>query len=164
SSVILPGEEEPFRAYLQKRRQNGTRLNLNHLGEAILGEGEAARRLQAYLDLLARPDVEYISVKISSIFSQINLVAFDHNVAAISERLRTLYRAAMQTSYRLPDGSTVPKFINLDMEEYRDLHLTVAAFQRVLDEPEFLQHKAGIVLQAYLPDSFAAQQALTTWA
>ncbi|MCB0060558.1 MAG: hypothetical protein KDE19_00515, partial [Caldilineaceae bacterium] len=58
SSVILPGEEEPFREYLQKRRKGGTRLNLNHLGEAILGEGEAAHRLQAYLELLARPDVE----------------------------------------------------------------------------------------------------------
>ena len=164
SSVILPGEEEPFRDYLQKRRQSGTRLNLNHLGEAILGEAEAKHRLQAYLDLLARPDVEYISVKISSIFSQINLVAFDHIVGEIKARLRVLYRAAMQHQYRLPNGVGVAKFINLDMEEYRDLHLTAAAFQQVLDEPEFLQHKAGIVLQAYLPDSFAVQQTLTAWA
>ena len=29
-------------------------------------------------------------------------------------------------------------FVNLDMEEYRDLHLTVAAFRRVLDEPRVL--------------------------
>jgi RHH-type proline utilization regulon transcriptional repressor/proline dehydrogenase/delta 1-pyrroline-5-carboxylate dehydrogenase len=164
STVILPGEEDPFRAYLQKRRKSGTRLNLNYLGEAILGEGEAERRLQAYLNLLARPDVEYISVKISSIFSQINLVAFDHTVAEIKERLRLLYRTAMRHDYALTDGSSRPKFINLDMEEYRDLHLTVAAFQQVLDEPEFLRHKAGIVLQAYLPDSYAVQQELTSWA
>ena len=52
------------------------RLNLNQLGEAILGEAEAARRLEAYLALLARDDVEYISVKVSSVFSQIDLVAF----------------------------------------------------------------------------------------
>ena len=164
SSVILPGEEDPFRSYLEKRRQTGTRLNLNHLGEAILGEGEAQRRLQAYLRLLARPDVEYISVKISSIFSQINLVAFEATVEAIKDRLRKLYRAAMQHQYVLGDGSVVPKFINLDMEEYRDLHLTMAAFKQVLDEPEFRQHKAGIVLQAYLPDSFPVQQDLTAWA
>ena len=44
-------------------------------------------------------------------------------------------------------------FVNLDMEEYRDLDLTVAAFTRVLDEPEFARLDAGIVLQAYLPDS-----------
>ncbi len=50
------------------------------------------------------------------------------------------------------------------MEEYRDLGLTLAAFCVVLDEPEFLQLEAGIVLQAYLPDSWTAQQQLTNWA
>ena len=50
------------------------------------------------------------------------------------------------------------------MEEYRDLHLTIAAFKAVLDEPEFFDYKAGIVLQAYLPDAHLAQQELTTWA
>lgn len=163
-TVILPGEEAELRRYLQKRRQNGTRLNLNQLGEAILGEGEAKRRLNAYLDLLARPDVEYISVKVSSVFSQINLVAFDATVEAIKERLRTLYRQALRHHYQQPDDRRTPKFINLDMEEYRDLHLTMAAFTQVLDEAEFFTLSAGIVLQAYLPDSYGAQQALTTWA
>ncbi|MEZ4863654.1 MAG: bifunctional proline dehydrogenase/L-glutamate gamma-semialdehyde dehydrogenase [Caldilineaceae bacterium] len=164
SNVILPGEEDALRAYLKKRREQGTRLNLNHLGEAILGEAEAARRLDAYLKLLARHDVEYISVKISSIFSQINLVAFDDTVEQIERRLRTLYRTAMQHHYTQPDGTVTPKFINLDMEEYRDLRLTIAAFKAVLDEPEFLHYRAGIVLQAYLPDAHPAQQELTTWA
>ena len=50
------------------------------------------------------------------------------------------------------------------MEEYRDLHLTVALFRLVLDEPEFYRHEAGIVLQSYLPDSFLIQQELTVWA
>ena len=164
SNVILPGEEEDLRRYLRERRRAGTRLNLNQLGEAILGEEEALRRLNAYLELLAREDVEYISVKISSIFSQINLVAFRHTVDLIKERLRTLYRAAMTHQYRYPDGRVTPKFINLDMEEYRDLGLTIAAFCEVLDEPEFLTLRAGIVLQAYLPDSYRAQVQLTAWA
>lgn len=164
SNVILPGEEEALSEYLKKRRGQGTRLNLNHLGEAILGEAEASRRLDAYLELIARPDVEYISVKISSIFSQINLVAFDQTVQKINERLRKLYREAMRHTYKRANGTVVPKFINLDMEEYRDLHLTIASFKQVLDEPEFMEHKAGIVLQAYLPDSHMAQQDLTAWA
>ncbi|HMN27804.1 MAG TPA: proline dehydrogenase family protein [Caldilineaceae bacterium] len=164
SSVILPGEEEELQAYLRARRRTGTRLNLNQLGEAILGEAEAERRLHAYLGLLAREDVEYISVKISSIFSQINLVAFRHTVELIKERLRILFRQAMTYHYRHPDGQETPKFINLDMEEYRDLDLTVTAFCAVLDEPEFLSLPAGIVLQAYLPDSYQVQQALTAWA
>src|SRR5262247_1008734 len=163
-NVILPGEEEDLRRYLEERRHAGLRLNLNQLGEAILGENEAARRLEAYLTLLARDDVEYISVKVSSIYSQIDLVAFRATVARVAERLRTLYRAAGRHRYRHPDGRITPKFINLDMEEYRDLDLTVTAFCEVLDEPEFRGLSAGIVLQAYLPDSHRAQRALTEWA
>jgi RHH-type proline utilization regulon transcriptional repressor/proline dehydrogenase/delta 1-pyrroline-5-carboxylate dehydrogenase len=163
-NVILPGEEEDLRRYLEERRRAGMRLNLNQLGEAILGETEAARRLEAYLTLLARDDVEYISVKVSSVYSQIDLVAFPATVARVAERLRTLYRAAARYRYRRPDGRITPKFINLDMEEYRDLDLTVTAFREVLDEPEFLGLSAGIVLQAYLPDSHRVQRALTEWA
>jgi RHH-type proline utilization regulon transcriptional repressor/proline dehydrogenase/delta 1-pyrroline-5-carboxylate dehydrogenase len=103
------------------------------------------------LQLLANPQVEYISVKISSIFSQIHLVAFEETVEQIKNRLRLLYRQAMLTPYQRADGEHIYKFINLDMEEYRDLHLTVAAFQQVLDEAEFKSLRAGIVLQAYLP-------------
>ena len=163
-NVILPGEEEDLRRYLEERRLAGMRLNLNQLGEAILGEAEAARRLEAYLALLARDDVEYISVKVSSVFSQIDLIAFRATVARVAERLRVLYRAAARHRYRHGDGRVTPKFINLDMEEYRDLDLTVTAFREVLDEPEFLPLSAGIVLQAYLPDSFRVQRALTAWA
>ena len=163
-NVILPGEEEDLRRYLEERRRAGMRLNLNQLGEAILGEAEAARRLAAYLALLARDDVEYISVKVSSVFSQIDLVAFRATVGRVAERLRTLYREAARHRYRHPDGRVTPKFINLDMEEYRDLDLTVTAFQEVLDEPEFLPLSAGIVLQAYLPDSYRVQRELTAWA
>src|SRR5256714_1871764 len=140
------------------------RLNLNQLGEAILGEAEAARRLEAYLALLARDDVEYISVKVSSVFSQIELTAFRATVARVAERLRALYRAAARHRYRHADGRVTPKFINLDMEEYRDLDLTVTAFREVLDEPEFTALSAGVVLQAYLPDSHRVQRGLTAWA
>src|SRR6266542_5325756 len=46
-NVILPGEEEDLQRYLEERRRAGMRLNLNQLGEAILGEGEAGRRVEA---------------------------------------------------------------------------------------------------------------------
>jgi RHH-type proline utilization regulon transcriptional repressor/proline dehydrogenase/delta 1-pyrroline-5-carboxylate dehydrogenase len=163
-NVILPGEEEDLRRYLEERRRAGLRLNLNQLGEAILGEAEAAHRLEAYLALLARDDVEYISVKVSSVFSQIDLVPFRATVKRVAERLRTLYRTAARHRYHHSDGRVTPKFINLDMEEYRDLDLTVTAFREVLDEPEFLSLPAGIVLQAYLPDAHRVQRALTAWA
>jgi RHH-type proline utilization regulon transcriptional repressor/proline dehydrogenase/delta 1-pyrroline-5-carboxylate dehydrogenase len=154
AGVILPAEPQPLANYLARRRAAGTRVNLNLLGEAILGEQEATRRLDAVLTYLANPAINYISVKISSIFSQINLTDFDGTLAILKDRLRTLYRAAMAAG----------KFINLDMEEYRDLALTLAAFQQVLNKPEFQSFSAGIVLQAYLPDSWTAQQELTAWA
>jgi len=163
-ALILPGEAEDLRRYLAERRDASIRLNLNQLGEAILGEAEAARRLDAYLALLARDDVEYISVKVSSISSQIDLTAFRHTVDLVKERLRALYRQALRHTYRHPDGRVTPKFVNLDMEEYRDLDLTVTAFREVLDEEEFLRLPAGIVLQAYLPESHRVQRSLTGWA
>ena len=152
--VILAAESAPLERYLAERRDDGTRVNVNQLGEAILGEEDAARRLESVLTLLARADVDYVSVKISAIFSQINLLAWDTTLAEIKTRLRRLYRAAL----------SLGKFVNLDMEEYRDLALTIAAFCEVLDEPEFLSLRAGLALQAYLPDSHAAQRVLTDWA
>ena len=152
--VILSAEEPNLTDHLASRRRDGVGLNLNQLGEAVLGEEQAANRLEALLALLNRPDVDYVSVKVSAIFSQINLVAPEATLEAIKERLRLLYRAA------LPER----KFVNLDMEEYRDLALTVAAFREVLNEPEFKQLPAGLVLQAYLPDSITVQQELTAWA
>jgi RHH-type transcriptional regulator, proline utilization regulon repressor / proline dehydrogenase / delta 1-pyrroline-5-carboxylate dehydrogenase len=152
--VILPGEPKPLHRYLAARKKSGFRVNLNHLGEAVLGEEEAQNRLSAVLSHLSDPAVNYISVKISAIYSQINLIAWADTLTAIKERLRLLYRTAAKGG----------KFVNLDMEEYRDLALTIAAFRGVLDEPEFRELRAGIVLQAYLPDSFAAQQELTVWA
>ncbi len=50
------------------------------------------------------------------------------------------------------------------MEEYRDLRLTCDVFRQVLDEPEFKNLEAGIVLQAYLPDAWPFQKDLTKWA
>lgn len=162
--VILPSEDVTLTPHLRKRRKQGTRMNINQLGEAILGEEEAGHRMQQVIARLQSPDCEYISVKISAIFSQINLVAYDATLERIKERLRTLYRTAMEHAFAREDGSVSPKFVNLDMEEYRDLHLTCDAFKQVLDEQEFMGMKAGIVLQAYLPDSFEVQKDLTGWA
>lgn len=164
SSVILPGEPKALSKHMKMRRKQGVRINLNHLGEAILGEEEAKRRLQVYLEDLARPDVEYVSIKISTIFSQIHLLAWEHTIDILADRLRQLYRAATQNVFVKADGTTTQKFVNLDMEEYRDLDLTKELFKKVLNEPEFFQFSAGIVLQAYLPDCFPIQQELTEWA
>ncbi len=163
ASVILPGEDDRLHPHLETRRKAGMKMNLNQLGEAILGEDEAENRMKAVLARIASPDCDYLSVKISAIFSQIHLVAHAETAEKLKERLRRLYRAAM--AHPVPDGSggTRAKFINLDMEEYRDLNLTRDVFAGVLDEPEFMQLEAGIVLQAYLPDAWPVQKQLNEW-
>ena len=164
SRAIIPGEKKELHAHLQKRKEQGIRMNINHLGEAVLGEGEANHRLETYKKDMKDPDVEYISIKISTIYSQISSLAFDDTVEVLKERLSEIYRIAKEHYFVRPDGSRIPKFVNLDMEEYRDLEITYQAFIETLEQSEFLNYSAGIVLQAYLPDSFRMQQKLTDWA
>ena len=164
SRAIVPGESDPLHAYLRKRRQQGVRVNINHLGEAVLGEDEAQSHLWTYLEDLKDPLVEYISVKISTIYSQIQPLSFEHTVSTLIDRLSLLYKTAGEEYFERKEGGKVPKFVNLDMEEYRDLEITVSAFMGTLDQPQFKNHSAGIALQAYLPDSYEMQRELTTWA
>ncbi|MFO7686287.1 MAG: proline dehydrogenase family protein [Desulfobacterales bacterium] len=164
SRAIIPGEPEVLHAHLQKRKRQGVRMNINHLGEAVLGEAEARRRLEIYIADLENPEIEYISVKISTIYSQIQALAFDHSVGVLVDRFAQLYRCAASNGFERSDGARVPKFVNLDMEEYRDLEITVTAFKRTLEQPEFKTYSAGLVLQAYIPDSYGIQQDLTAWA
>lgn len=132
----------------------GPRLNLNLLGEAVLGEAEAKRRLEGIHDLIRRDDVDYVSVKVSAIMSRISMWAFDEVVDEVVSRLTPLYVTAAA------EGT----FINLDMEEYRDLDLTIAVFTRILEDPRLKHLEAGIVLQTYLPDALPALRELSAWA
>ncbi|MDQ4138619.1 MAG: bifunctional proline dehydrogenase/L-glutamate gamma-semialdehyde dehydrogenase, partial [Actinomycetota bacterium] len=141
---------------IRKIRTPGVRLNMNLLGEAVLGKKEAARRLDGTRRLLERDDVDYVSIKVSSTVEPHSPWAFDEAVDHIVETLAPLYRYAA--------SAPTPKFINLDMEEYKDLHLTIAVFERLLDSPDLRNLEAGIVLQAYLPDSLAAMIRLQEWA
>ncbi|EFB42249.1 MULTISPECIES: bifunctional proline dehydrogenase/L-glutamate gamma-semialdehyde dehydrogenase [Parachlamydia] len=164
AAVVLPGEWSTLSKHVRKRRDEGIRINLNRLGEAILGEKEAEKRLEKYIEDLSKPEIEYISVKISTLSSQLNLIDREGTLNHLAQTLRKLYRAAQQYQYVQPTGMRTSKFVNLDMEEFRDLYLTVELFKKVLEEPEFLKYKAGIVLQSYIPDSFLLQQELTVWA
>ena len=164
SRAIIPGEPDVLYAHLQKRKKQGVQMNINHLGEALLGEEEALQRLDTYIRDLKDPEIECISIKISTIYSQIEPLAFEHTVQILEERLFQLYAAARDNLYRRDNGTLVPKLITLDMEEYRDLEITVAAFKQTLEQDIFKNYTAGIALQAYLPDSYSVQQSLTAWA
>jgi RHH-type proline utilization regulon transcriptional repressor/proline dehydrogenase/delta 1-pyrroline-5-carboxylate dehydrogenase len=154
--LVVDATPEKLGPAIAHLREGGNRLNINLLGEAVLGEKEALRRLEGTRRLLERDDVDYVSIKVSSIVSQLSMWSFDEGVDRVVERLTPLYRIAA--------ASPTPKFINLDMEEYHDLDLTVAVFERILDQPGLEKLEAGIVLQAYLPDALGALQGLTHWA
>jgi RHH-type proline utilization regulon transcriptional repressor/proline dehydrogenase/delta 1-pyrroline-5-carboxylate dehydrogenase len=152
--LVVDARPEKLGPAIAGIRESGARLNLNLLGEAVLGEQEALRRLEGIHELIRRDDVDYVSVKVSAIASHISMWAFDEVVAKVVDRLMPLYLTA----------ATDRTFINLDMEEYRDLDLTIAVFTKILEDPRLRDLEAGIVLQAYLPDALPALQQLTAWA
>jgi len=154
--LVVDAHDPALAGHLERARREGFRLNINLLGEAVLGEAEAQSRADRTRALLEREDVDYVSIKVSSLVSQITTWDTRGTVERVLERLRPLYRAA---AARTPQA-----FVNLDMEEYRDLDLTLEVFTALLSEPEFADLEAGIVLQAYLPDSVAALERLVAFA
>jgi RHH-type proline utilization regulon transcriptional repressor/proline dehydrogenase/delta 1-pyrroline-5-carboxylate dehydrogenase len=154
--LLVDATDARLGAAIARIRARGVRLNVNLLGEAVLGAGEAARRLEGVRRLLARDDVDYVSVKVSAAVPPHVPWAFDEAVAHIEASLLPLFQLAA--------ASPTSKFLNLDMEEYRDLDLTIAVFTRLLDRSELTGLEAGIVLQAYLPDALSAMMRLQGWA
>lgn len=153
--LVIDASPKRLGSKLRAIRSRGVDLNINLLGEAVLGPIEAAKRLSGTLELLGRDDVDYVSVKVSSAVAPHSPWAFDQAVDHVVESLLPMYRLAQAGEGR--------KFINLDMEEYHDLDMTIAVFQRILDREEFLTLEAGIVLQAYLPDALGAMIKLQEW-
>jgi len=163
ANVILPAEEEMLTQHLRQRQQEGVRMNVNFLGESLLGEDEAKRRLLRYSSALRMPDVECVSVKITTIYSQVSPIAREDTIRVVADRLEVLYRAASREIFRHADGREMSKFVYLDMEEYRDLSLTVDSMIRALDREGMQGVRAGIALQAYVPDSFQVLEQLLEW-
>ncbi len=154
SATIIRADQRGLDHHQRIRRTKGLVLNVNRLGEAILGHGEARTRRDAVIEMISRPTTTHVSIKLSAIAANISALDYDNTVDRLAGELRPVYEAASRHGV----------FVNLDMEEYRDLAITVAVFQRVLDETAFHSLSAGIVLQAYLPDSHGAAEELGRWA
>jgi len=63
SHLIVPGEGRHLKAFLKTRRDQGIRVNINHIGEEVLGEEDALARLRIYIQDLKNPAFEFISIK-----------------------------------------------------------------------------------------------------
>ena len=164
SRVIINAARPNLTEHLATRFDQNIGQNVNLLGEVVVGDGEADKRYQSYLEALKEPDINYISVKISGIYAQTHALNYKESFPELIHRMSTLYQAAIDHPYTDPEGVTKPKFINLDMEEYKDAHLTMKLFKDVLSLPQFKNYEAGIVVQSYLPDAWDFQTELLEFA
>ncbi len=151
-------------------------FTLDLLGEATVSESEAETYLARYTEILEtlcaetkswpeQPELERtssgrvprvnLSVKISSLYSQLDPIDPQGSVEAVKERLRPLFRMARDRG----------AFINLDVEQVRYKDLTYRVFKSLLSEDEFVDFEhAGIVAQAYLRDCEDDLKSLIKWA
>lgn len=155
---------------------SGLAFTLDLLGEATVSEREAREYYERYeeiLDTLIREVSKFpkqplletspygavprvnVSIKISSLFSQIDPLDSEGSAKVVRERLRPLFRKAKAAG----------AFINLDMEQYSLKDLTFEIFKGLMMEPEFADYPhAGIVIQAYLRDAVKDAEELCKWA
>jgi len=161
---------------LRALRDSGVGFTLDVLGEATVSDAEGHAYQQTYLDLLDGLAAEAalwtavrvvddaswgplprvnLSLKITSLYSQIDPVDFDGSVTAVKDLLRPIYRKAIETRAAL----------TLDLEQFRFRDLTLEVFTSLLDEEEFRGYRdAGLVLQSYLRDADQDLAHVVAWA
>lgn len=151
----------------------GIAFTLDLLGEVAVSEQEALEYQRRYLELfqVLGPQIAdwpaldlqrethfprlSVSLKLSSLFSQMDPVDFEGSVAALKERLRPIFRKAREHG----------AFVNIDMEQFAFVELTLATFKSLLEEEEFQKAPAaGIVIQTYLQSYRQQLQELIQWA
>lgn len=164
NKIIIAEERPALTGHLTGRWNSRIGQNVNLLGEVVLGDGEARNRYEHYLEALKEPDINYISIKLSGIYAQIHSLSYEQNKEELCKLVASVYQQAIDYPYTDQDGVTKPKFVNLDMEEYKDTELTLDVFEEVLSMPQFKNYTAGIVVQAYLPDAGLFQERLLKFA
>lgn len=164
AKVIINEKPSFLNHHLSERRKQHIGQNVNLLGEVVLGDGEANHRYEHYLEALKDPRINYISIKISGVYAQINPLNYAVNKVELCERLTRIYQQSIDFPFVDENDVATSKFVNLDMEEYKDTELTLDIFKTVLALPQFKNYPAGIVVQAYLPDAWNFQTELLEFA
>lgn len=167
AKMFITGENpKEALSVLVKSRQKGIGFTVDILGEATLSEKEALDYQAKYIELInwlakdaetwaphptldsdhrgAIPRVN-VSVKLSSLYSQVKAQAWEKSKQVLKERLVPIFQLAKERNV----------FINLDMEHYGLKDLTLEIFSELIQEPAFKDYPHwGIVIQAYLRDSY----------
>lgn len=151
---------------LEAARNKQIGFTVDILGETTLSEGEALDYQRRYLELiesLAAKSVSWpkqdlidtnhlgdipkvnVSVKLSSLYSQVKVAAWEESKKILIERVEPIFDLAIKNRV----------FINLDMEHYQIKDLTLDVFKTLLLMPKYKDYPFfGMVLQAYLRDSY----------
>lgn len=95
-AMVLDQEESQLKERILKRKNEKIILNVNFIGEEVLGEEEANARFEKYSQALKSNYIQYISIKITTIFSQINILDFEYSKKEIVKRLDALYALALE--------------------------------------------------------------------
>lgn len=149
---------------------------LHLLGEATVSEAEAQgyqRQYLALLDTLAGPVAVWpadplldggpddrwsrlsLSLKLSSLYSQLDPLDFEGTVATLKARVRPIFRRAQ----------VLGAFIYFDMEQSDYKNVVLRVFEDLGQEEEFRSWSGtGIALQAYLRDTEQDVRELIEWA
>lgn len=157
-------------------RHSGLGCSLDLLGEESVSEDEAEEYLNSYLSLLdslSPPLTEWeklsildhvgdrplprlnLSIKLSSLYSQISARDFGGSVDGVAERLRPLLRRVRER------GAS----ICIDMEHYDFKDIILGVAKKVLAEDEFRDWPdVAIAVQAYLRDAEQDLADLIGWA
>ena len=153
SQVIINEERPQLTKHLATRFKEKIGQNVNLLGEVVLGNGEADHRYHHYLEALESPDINYISVKISGIYAQTHALNYEESFPELVSRMSALYQKAIDFPYTDEDGIKRSKFINLDMEEYKDAHFTLRLFKAVLNLPQFKNNYLCLLERGLMPEN-----------
>lgn len=177
AKLFITGETpEEALPKLEAGRKKNLAFTVDLLGEATLSEKEAQDYQRRYLELIealaekssswthnAQLDTNHlgdipkvnVSVKLSSLYSQVHVTAWEETQQILITRMKPIFDLAIKKNV----------FINVDMEHYEIKDLTLEVFKKLLSLPEYKDYPHfGIVLQAYLRDSYKDASDLVAFA
>ena len=161
---------------LEHIRSQGMAFTADLLGEAAVSEKEVEDYVTRYLELFdilneaqnrwqplggdgnkldwgSTPMIN-VSIKPSSMYSQMNARAFEYSLSRAKEHLRPIFRKAVE----------IGAHVCLDLEHTGLKNLTLALYRSLLEEPEFTGYpNTAIVIQTYLRDSEHDLHDLVEW-
>lgn len=147
---LLPAQELELARGIAVRRDTMGAVNLNYLGEEVLGERDAHTRRATYRELARRGDTDALSIKLSGIDARLDLLCIEDSTARLIAHLSYILEESGKQSR--------PPLIYFDMEAYRDLQLAEHLVTQLLDPKG--PHAAwsnrfqyGLAVQAYLPEA-----------